>query len=100
MRGAICSAALTHLSGGISMATYQAASTLSKPRPNERTPQATLEYFKSRNRMKAFSTILRELRKCGISGAELSKRTGKSPEVISRLLGSPKNLTLDTLSIL
>jgi hypothetical protein len=82
------------------MATYRADSILSKPRPNERVPPSTLEYFKTRNRMKTFSTILREFRKCGISGSELSKRTGKSPEVISRLLGSPKNLTLDTLSIL
>ncbi|MEP7173718.1 MAG: hypothetical protein ABI705_09550 [Aestuariivirga sp.] len=42
--------------------------------------------------------ILAEFKRSGISQVELAKRTGKGPDIISRLIGRPGNWTLNTLS--
>jgi transcriptional regulator with XRE-family HTH domain len=48
--------------------------------------------------MKAFSLLQREFKKSGITQADLALRMGKGADRISRILGSPGNLTLDTMS--
>lgn len=51
----------------------------------------------ARNRRQLHQFLLRAFIASGMSRAELAKRTGKSPEVISRILGRPSNLTADTV---
>jgi transcriptional regulator with XRE-family HTH domain len=64
-------------------------------------PRATLTYYQARLRNRLFNFILKRFvreQKNGLTKAALARRIGKSPEVINRLLGAPRNLTLDTLS--
>lgn len=71
---------------------------LSKPKADERVPAPVLAYFKTRNRMRLFTAIHREMRKAGVSRSELARRMGKGPDRISHLLSAPQNLTIDTVS--
>lgn len=64
-------------------------------------PEPERVYFQTRLRNRMFSFILRKFldeSKNGLTKAILARRTGKSPEVINRILGAPSNLTLDTVS--
>jgi len=64
-------------------------------------PEAKRVYFQTRLRNRIFNFILgRFLReqKNGLTKAALARRIGKSPEVINRWLGSPSNLTADSIS--
>ncbi len=71
---------------------------LSKPSADNQVPEGTFGYFRSRNRHRFYSLIIREFKKAGISQADLARRLGKTPDVVCRLLRAPSNLTLDTLS--
>ena len=71
---------------------------LSKPVEGKRIPETTLVYFRTRNRMRAFSAVHQEYEASGIDQKELGKRLGKSKSRISRLLGAPGNWTHDTSS--
>lgn len=61
-------------------------------------PLGTLGYFRGRNRWRIYGLVLNEFKKSDLSQAELARRMGKRPEVISRLLGAPGNWGLDTVS--
>jgi hypothetical protein len=64
-------------------------------------PVGKLEYFRARLQSRLHQAVLDEwLRQedRGLSQAELARRIGKKPEVINRLLGSPGNWTLNTVS--
>lgn len=64
-------------------------------------PKPTLAYFQQRLRNRVFDLLLErfdEEKKKGLTKAILARRIGKTPDVINRWLGSPSNLTLDTLS--
>lgn len=80
------------------MTTYPETLTLSEPVGSERVPAGNLEYFRARHRHRVYDMIVDELLASGISKADLAKRLGASPARISRVLGAPSNLTLDTLS--
>jgi hypothetical protein len=71
---------------------------LSKPTGDDRIPSAALAYIKARGRQQAFNLVHSELKRSGISQATLTRRLGKSPEVISRLLKRPGNWEQDTIS--
>ena len=71
---------------------------LRKPESGQRVPEATFAYFRTRNKMRAFSLVHDELERSGLSQSELAIRTGKSRTRICRLLGSPGNWTHDTES--
>jgi transcriptional regulator with XRE-family HTH domain len=60
--------------------------------------QGDLGYVCARNRQRAFNLVIREFKKSGITQAELARRLGKTPEVVSTLLSRPRNLELDTFS--
>jgi hypothetical protein len=66
------------------------------PIPERRVPSVTFSYFNARNRRHVYNFLMREFRRSGITQAELAVRTGKSREIISRLLGQPSNMTADT----
>lgn len=57
-------------------------------------------YFEQRFRNKMYQFILDKFlneEKKGLTKAKLARRIGKTPDVINRWLGSPSNLTADTM---
>jgi hypothetical protein len=79
------------------MRTFQSTS-LSEPKKGERIPEGTLGYFRSRNKHRIYSLVVSEFKASGITQIELARRLGKGTDLICRLLRSPGNWTLDTLS--
>jgi hypothetical protein len=71
---------------------------LSEPTGRELIPPGVLQYFQTRNRMRAFTVVQQEFDKSGISKAELADRLERGADRISHLLGAPGNWTLDTIS--
>jgi hypothetical protein len=64
-------------------------------------PEEKLVYFRTRSRNRLFHFILSKFlagQQKGLTKAALARRIGKSPEVINRWLGSPSNLTVDSIS--
>lgn len=64
-------------------------------------PSPKRAYFQQRLENRIFGFLLEkfmEAQKNGLTKAILARRIGKSPEVITRWLGAPSNLTLDTIS--
>lgn len=78
--------------------TMVVTSWLHRPGEDIRTPPEVETYMRARSQHRIHALILEELEKSGMSRADLARRTGKRPEVISRLLGQPGNWTLNTLS--
>ena len=71
---------------------------LTPPRDGQKTPFVTLAYFRQRQRNRLFDLVHAEFRKSGLTQAELARRMGRRPEVVSRMLGAPGNWRLDTVS--
>lgn len=64
-------------------------------------PQVRLAYLQERTRNQLFQFILKkyiEAEAGGLTKAKLARRIHRSPEVITRLLGSPGNWTISTIS--
>ena len=64
-------------------------------------PSAKLAYLTERARGIMFEYIIEKFLGQQINGltkAKLARRIGKAPEVINRLLGTPSNMTIDTVS--
>ena len=80
------------------MNTSRTTSRLSKPFAGEPVPPTTLEYMRTRNRMRIFDLVHKEFKRSGITRLQLSKRMGRGLDRISHLLGAPGNWTLDTAS--
>jgi hypothetical protein len=80
------------------MITSQPIYTLSKPSDDNRVVDTTLVYFRERNRLRIFELVLGEFINSGITQACLARRSGRRPEVVNRILSTPGNLTLDTVS--
>lgn len=63
---------------------------------------ATLSYFRARLKNRLFHLIMTKFKereaKDGLTKAELARRLGKRPEVVTRLLGAPGNWELETVS--
>jgi len=71
---------------------------LSKPVEGQAILVPTLAYMRARHRRKLHSLVLAEFRKSGLSQAELCRRLRKEPAQISRMLGTPGNWSLDSVS--
>lgn len=69
-----------------------------RPSGDEKIPATVLRYASARNRHSIHSLIVREFKKSGITQAQLARRLGSTPDLISRLLGRPRNIEVDTLS--
>jgi hypothetical protein len=80
------------------MRTSQATTMLSNPMGSERVPRGTFGYFQARNKYLAYSLVLDEFKKSGLSQADLARRLGKGTDIVCRLLSGPSNWTLDTFS--
>lgn len=65
-------------------------------------PLAIMGYFRGRLQNRLYDLVVREFLKQEAEGrltkAEVARRIGRRPEVISRWLGAPGNWTLDTVS--
>jgi hypothetical protein len=73
-------------------------SKLSEPAGSSKISIGTLGYIRARIRQRAYDVVIRELKKSGITQADLARRLGKGQDVISRLLSRPRNWELDTFS--
>jgi hypothetical protein len=71
---------------------------LSKPTKAEQIAPYDLALVRGRNKNRAHGMLLESFAKSGMCKADLAKMLNKRPEQISRWLGGPGNLTLDTLS--
>ena len=68
---------------------------------DESIPLGKLAYLRERTRNLLYDFIIKkflEAEKNGLSQAELARRIGKRPEVVSRWLGAPGNWRIDTIS--
>ena len=80
------------------MTTSQRDVGLSNPRGAERIAPGVLGYFQARNKHNAYDLVMDEFASSSLSQADLARRLGKGPDLVSRLLSGPGNWTLDTLS--
>ena len=71
---------------------------LSEPVGSAKISLGTLGYVRARNRQRQYDLVIREFKRSGMAQAELARRLGKSPEVISRLLARPTNWEADTFA--
>jgi hypothetical protein len=74
------------------------ASFLCRPDEHIRTPEDTRMYIRAMTQAQLHSAVLGEFERSGMTQAELSRRTGISPDRISRLLAQPSNCTSNTLA--
>ena len=84
------------------MTVYRPTSLLSEIRDAPKLSQYTKSYFQARLKNRVHQLVLRELKRQqkndGFTKADLARRTGRGPDRVSRLLGSPGNWTLETIS--
>ena len=80
------------------MNTSQTATWLTRPTEHERTPRRAEAFIEARNRGQLHQLLLSEFIASGMSQSELARRTGKPRETISRILGHPNNMEIDTAS--
>lgn len=89
-----------HIQGRILMTTPQ-TSFLSEIESDQAIPFGKLAYLRERTRNRLYDFIVSkfmERSRAGFTKADLARRIGKKPEVVTRLLGAPGNWTIDTLS--
>ena len=76
--------------------------TLVVPSPHkssdERIPEPTRVYFQERMRVRLHQFLLRQFLRTGMTRRRLAEKINRRPEQVTRLLGTPSNMTLDTLS--
>ena len=80
------------------MNTSRTTSGFSKPHGSEKISLGVLSYFRTRNRNRAYSTLMNKFDRSGVTQSDLSHRLGMDRGQLSRLLSAPGNLTLDTIS--
>lgn len=61
-------------------------------------PAGKRAYFGARARNRLYDFILAKFEVSGLTKAALARRIGRRPEVVTRLLSSPGNWTIDTAS--
>jgi transcriptional regulator with XRE-family HTH domain len=71
---------------------------LSKPGGDSKISAGTFAYINTRTLLRAYTLVSKELKESGITQAQLARRLGKAPEVVSRMLSRPRNWELKTFS--
>jgi hypothetical protein len=71
---------------------------LCEPMGADKISVGTLGYIRARNRQRQYDLVIKELKQSGITQADLARRLGKAPEIVSRLLARPGNWESDTFS--
>jgi transcriptional regulator with XRE-family HTH domain len=72
--------------------------TLFKLAGDDKISLGTFGYLNGRTQQRAYSLVIREFKKSGLSQAALAARLGKGADVVSRLLRRPRNWELNTFS--
>lgn len=72
--------------------------TRSETDKSERIPIGEFGYMRARNKHRLYSLVIEEFQRSGISQADLARRLGKGPDIVSRWLAAPGNWRLDTVS--
>ena len=88
-------------SQGIKSMTISQTQFLPDVESDEAISHGSLAYLQERTRNQLFDFILKkflEAQENGLTKAKLARRIHRSPEVITRLLGSPGNWTISTIS--
>lgn len=80
------------------MTTSQTTTWLTRPDKHERTPRRAEAFIEARNRGQLHQLLLSAFVASHMSKSELARRTGKPRETISRVLGHPTNMEIDTAS--
>jgi DNA-binding phage protein len=80
------------------MTTSPTATWLTRPEAHVRTPRRAEAFAEARNRGQLHQLIVGEFLASKMSQSNLAKRTGKPRETISRALGHPTNMEIDTAS--
>jgi hypothetical protein len=84
------------------MTTSQKTAFLSEINSGKPIPPNKLAYFQARLRNRLYDFIVTKFadkeKNEGLTKAELARRIGRKPEVVTRLLGAPGNWTIDTIS--
>lgn len=80
------------------MSIFQTPTWLKRPDAAERTPRRAEAFIEARNRGQMHQLLLSEYVASRMSQTDLAKRTGKRRETISRVLGHPTNLEINTAS--
>ena len=80
------------------MSIFQTPTWLKRPDAAERSPRRAEAFFEARNRGQLHQLLLSEYIASGMTQTELARRTGKRRETISRVLGHPTNLEINTAS--
>jgi DNA-binding phage protein len=80
------------------MPIFQMPTWLKRPDAPDRTPRRAEAFIEARNRGQMHQLLLSEYVASGMSQTELAKRTGKRRETISRVLGHPTNIEINTAS--
>lgn len=80
------------------MTTSLATTVLSDSTGSARIPRWALAYLRARHRGNVLNLILAQFERSALTKAQLARRLDIKPEQVTRLLGSPSNMTLDTLS--
>ena len=71
----------------------------SEPSGNDPIPARTLGYVRARNKHHLFDMLRAEFKKSGITQKDLCARLGgKDPSIVSRILGAPSNMELDSIA--
>jgi hypothetical protein len=80
------------------MSTSRTLSKLTKPADDKKITLGTFSYLRTRNRFRVFNLLHEAFRQSGLSQAVLARRLGLGTDRVCKMLGSPANLQLDTLS--
>lgn len=74
------------------------SSILSEIQGNKLLSVGARAYFQARLRNRLYDLVVSKFKASGLTKAELARRVGKRPEIVTRLLGAPGNWTLETVS--
>lgn len=80
------------------MSTLNSTSSLSKPSARTKIPSSQIAYIQTRAKLDLFNLVHSELRKSGVTQADLAARLGKGADRVCKILGAPGNWTIDTVS--
>jgi hypothetical protein len=69
---------------------------LTKPEGDAKISEGVFGYLTARVRQRAYDIVIREFKKSGITQAQLARRWGKDPAIVSRFLARPGNWEIDT----
>jgi hypothetical protein len=80
------------------MITSRTTLKVAKPTHDNKITRGALAYLQTRNRFRLFNLLHEAFKRSGLTQATLARRLGLGTDRVCKILGSPANLTLDTIS--